>query len=133
MPLDLSAALFDLLVARQGMNAPSAAEVGEEAVWLHTDFITSFYLTRRGRMLVTDSFEPDTPAREATDAETTSALVVAARKVPQLIDLLPPRPADAPDCGKCEGTRWWTLPARDVNGKEIKIICPDCAGKGWTK
>jgi hypothetical protein len=130
--LDVSPALFDLLAARQDNHAPNVTDhLEDEVVWLHTDFSTSFYLTRRGRMLVTDVFEPDAHARAATDAETTSALVLAGRSVPQLMDLLPPRPATAVDCGKCRASRWWTLPARDVNGEEIKVICPDCAGKGW--
>jgi hypothetical protein len=131
MRLDVDGTLFDLIAAGQGPNAPKEGELEEPAVWLQTDFSTSFYLTRGGRILVTDAFEPDVRAREATEGETWSALILGARRFPQLLDLLPSRPADALDCGKCQGTRWWTMPARDLNGKEIRIICPDCSGKGW--
>jgi hypothetical protein len=115
-------------------NALPGDDVEEPSVWLHTDLGPSFFLTRSGRILVTDAFEPDAPPREATNDEASAAMVLGARNLdaPQLLLLLPPQPAGALQCNRCDGTLWWTLDGRDVKGNEVTIICPVCSGKGWT-
>jgi hypothetical protein len=114
-------------------NALPREEINEPTVWLHTDLGPSFFLTRSGRILVTDAFEPDAPLREATTDEASAAIVLGARNLdaPQLLELLPLQPADTLPCNRCAGTRWSTLDVRDVNGIEVTIICPVCSGKGW--
>ena len=136
MFLDVNDQLFAILTAHQHARANSSAAdgLGEEAVWLHTDIGPSYYLTRSGRVLVTDAFHADAGPREASADEAVAALVLGARNLaaPQLLELLPARPARARECDRCRGARWWTLPARDVKGDEMTVICPVCSGKGWT-
>ena len=59
MLLDVNESLFSVLTAREHAraNALPADEVEEPNVRLHTDVGPSFYLTRGGRILVTDAFE----------------------------------------------------------------------------
>jgi hypothetical protein len=134
MPLAVNDALFALLASHERARANPAQDDGitEDAVWLHTDMGPSYYLTRSGRVLVTDAFEPAIGPRDATEHEVSAALVVGARNLsaPQLLELLPSRPAGSTECTRCRGDRWWSI--RDVNGTEAKIICPDCSGRGWT-
>jgi hypothetical protein len=136
MRLDVNETLFGVLTAHEHAraNALRAHEVEEPNVWLHTDLGPSFFLTRSGRVLVTDAFEADAPPREATIDEASAALVLGSRNLaaPQLLELLPQKPTDALQCTRCDGTRWWTLPGRDVKGNEVTIICPMCCGRGWT-
>jgi hypothetical protein len=136
MLFDVSENLFRALAAHEHAraNALREDEVEEPNVWLHTDLGPSFYLTRSGRILVTDAFEADTPPREATVDEASAAVVLGARNLgaPQLLRLLPPRSIGALQCTRCDGSRWATLEARDVKGNEVTIICPVCSGKGWT-
>jgi hypothetical protein len=134
MTLVVNESLFALLATHERARADPAAGNGieEEAVWLHTDMGPSFYLTRSGRILVTDAFKPEAAPRDATEHESSAALVLGARNLaaPQLLDLLPARPSSAGDCSRCQGTRWWSF--SDVNSVEAKSICPDCSGRGWT-
>src|SRR5262245_47647258 len=120
MTLVVTESLFKLVAAHERAQANPAWKVGirEDAVWLHTDLWRSFYLTRGGRVLATDDLESEGGPREASDHETSAALVLGARNLaaPQLLDLLPSRPVAAADCSRCRGTRWW--PIRDVNGAD---------------
>ena len=68
---------------------------------------------------------PNEPDRyewhEATGNERWGALVLGARRMPELLQLLPVRGADVPDCTRCGGTGF-------VLGG---VVCPDCGGLGW--
>jgi hypothetical protein len=59
-------------------------------------------------------------SREATPEERIVALVLGARRMPQLRQHLPIRPASAPDCDRCGGTGDWR-----------SVICLSCMGLGW--
>jgi hypothetical protein len=123
---------------RARANAPTPGEFVEEVVWLHTDMGPSYYLTRDGRILTTDAFEPDLEPRETSDCERSAALVLGARNLdaPQLLELLPVRPAAASDCPRCGGSRWRRLRGGTRIGggdQPFMIICPDCSGRGWIR
>ena len=59
--------------------------------------------------------------REASGNDRWGALVLGSRRLPELRQLLPARPAGTPDCSRCEGSGF-------VLGG---VLCPDCAGLGW--
>jgi hypothetical protein len=105
-----------------------------EAVWLHTDMGPSSYLLRDGRVVVINAFEPDAPPRLAEEDEAVSVFVCAADNLscPEILQALPARPAQASECTQCRGTRWWQLPGQWSGPSKGVIVCPLCAGRGWT-
>jgi hypothetical protein len=127
MPPDVDN-LFSVLLTHQvaRANAPAPGTFDEEVVWLCTDLWTSYYLTRDWRIFTTDAIEPSARPRIASARGHSGALVLGARNLdaPQLLSLLPPRPASARDCRRCGGERWSSL------GQSGKQICSDCNGKG---
>jgi hypothetical protein len=54
-----------------------------------------------------------------------AALVEGAQKYPELVVLLPARPAAARQCPDCAGT------GRLAMVKELGLLCGTCAGIGW--
>ena len=62
-------------------------------------------------------------AQEASVPGRLLALVIAAERFPDLREMLPVRPASAPDCPACQGT------GRFAGFDNIK--CLECAGLGW--
>jgi hypothetical protein len=44
--------------------------------------------------------------------------------IPELAQLLPARPNDAPDCVRCSGKG-------QLSDFAFKVLCPDCGGLGW--
>ena len=52
--------------------------------------------------------------------------ILGARHMPELVELIPPRPEDAVTCSKCSGKGW----QHPVPG--ITYICQPCAGLGWS-
>jgi hypothetical protein len=133
--ISIPSSLFDRLRAQQGGgDAPSGVASFGEAVWLHTDMGPSSYWLGDGREVVIDAFEPDAPPRLAAENEAVSAFVCAAKNLscPEILESLPARPPEATECPQCHGTRWWQLPGQwSGPGKGI-IVCPRCAGRGWT-
>ncbi len=66
--------------------------------------------------------DPDTYEWQQADRiERWGALLIATKRYPELLELLPARTPEAPDCGKCGGSGR-LMP--DVN-------CPECGGLGW--
>jgi len=63
------------------------------------------------------------PYQEQNPGFHTLALVVGCREHPELRELLPTRPADAPDCHACGG-------AGALAGFE-SLACGSCHGLGW--
>jgi hypothetical protein len=59
--------------------------------------------------------------RSATEPERIAALVIGSRRIPELADLLPRRPAAATNCLPCRGTGWLFQ----------DVVCMDCGGLGW--
>jgi hypothetical protein len=68
--------------------------------------------------------------REARGNERWAALVLGSKRMPELKKLLPQRPPNAPDCGRCGG-RGEILVSRQAEGDDRGIICPDCGALGW--
>jgi len=66
--------------------------------------------------------DPDTyEYRQAVRIERWGALLIATKRYPELLELLPTRSREAPDCKKCGGSGHLIA---DVN-------CPECGGLGW--
>ena len=61
--------------------------------------------------------------RDASPKERIGALVLGARRHPELHELLPERPDGAPNCATCAGTG--DFPPAPA------ILCPACEGLGW--
>ena len=137
MLIEIAASTFDRLVEHPHAraNAIDPHEIGATAVWLHTDMGPSYFLTRDGRILVTDAFEPSAGARSATDDECVMALVLGARNLsaPELLFLLPQQPASASTCLECSGTRWSRLPIKATDGSDVVVICLVCSGRGCSR
>ena len=55
-----------------------------------------------------------------------ACLILGSRTLPNLAQLVPVRPADAPTCEKCKGVGW--LHEVIWSGG---ILCQDCSGLGW--
>ena len=53
--------------------------------------------------------------------ERIGALVLGTERFPELAALLPERPANTPDCARCNGSGM-------IMGK---LVCPDCGALGW--
>ena len=132
--INVPTSLFDSLRARQREDVVSSdvANYGA-AIWLHTSLGTSYYLLRDGRVVITEVLDSEMPLRIATDDEVLGALVLGAKTLeePQLLAALPPRPPTATDCLRCSGTRWWQAPGTWTPVAPM-LVCPDCAGRGWT-
>jgi hypothetical protein len=110
----------------------------EDAFLLDRGLGPAIYLTADGRVLLDltgwdDAADP--PVREATDDEAISSLVVGSKKtgVTELLELLPPRPAHARSCSRCNGERWMELGTKAGTSEPGRVVCWDCSGRGWTE
>jgi hypothetical protein len=97
---------------------------------------SSGYLLPDGRVWMEfedERLESDTiTSREATPEERIIALVLGARHMPHLRQLLPVRPSSATDCERCGGTgHWFPDATRGVKDADAWVICPTCMGLGW--
>lgn len=54
------------------------------------------------------------------------ALLLGAKRYPEIRDIIPARPSGAKDCEQCAGTG--TL---SVNGREVSGVACKCGGLGW--
>jgi hypothetical protein len=105
----------------------------EDVVHLYYGLGPAQFLTFDGRVLV-DNYDWDgSGAYEVSEPkEAWSAVVVGADVFgcPELLRLLPRRPATASDCPACRGAGWHFLPCAD--GRQGKVVCWDvCGGLGW--
>ena len=51
--------------------------------------------------------------------------LLGARKIPELVRVLPLRTSDATDCDQCSGSGWFQVKA------DFRIPCGTCGGMGW--
>jgi hypothetical protein len=107
---------------------PTAAEWLREvdAVYLYGSIGVEAVLKRDGTVRLRLEEWPDLrphTERVATPAERLEAIALGAMEFPQLKELLPVRPTDAPDCPACGGSGEYSL----AKG----VLCPQCAGAGW--
>ena len=106
----------------------------ENAILITGSFSGALYLTVDGRVIAYDIVygDDDQVPYETTDIfEQQLALLIAADRfdVPELLDLLPSKPAATADCPLCAGTRWFRV--KDANGTPTKLVCTQCRGLGW--
>ena len=135
MRFTLSEELLRKLRAHRASQAHTDDALREEdAFLLDAGLGPCSYLTTDGRVLVDCSAwdENDAALREATDDEATCALVVGAKKtgIADLLTLVPAPPHSSVSCPRCDGERWMDY-GRDVRGQVIRVVCPDCSGRGW--
>jgi hypothetical protein len=93
----------------------------------------SWYLTRDGKVLEEDVIL-GTELHEIEPPVSWIAIVCGAKTLgcPELLGLLPPKPAAARICGRCGGARRSDLFAGVEEPHEpILVVCADCQGLGW--
>jgi hypothetical protein len=121
-----------LLVVRSGQAV--AAEVENlleiEAVWLYGWMGNSAHLGLDGRVVGWGAAE-GLPPEVVEDPENVARLITLGSHwlaIPELTDLLPPRPPGSVVCPYCDGWRWNSTP---VSGYPEGCICFVCKGVGW--
>jgi hypothetical protein len=68
----------------------------------------------------------DTEPREVSvPVRNRLALVAGSKLIPELAQLIPPRPAEAGDCHECQRTGETGLTP------QVKWLCSRCGGVGW--
>ncbi len=118
----LSALLRERIAAQvvvaglEGWPANSVTRQG--LLLLHLDVVWVYGISADGVVLAVDV--DDTQQQLETALHAVNAVAQAARKFPELRELLPERPADAIACSFCEGTG-------DAGGS---VACV-CEGLGW--
>ena len=89
------------------------------------DMLETVYLRPDGTFFGWDNDTPDQTDIvndiQADGGNRTCLLVWGARRHPELVALLPPRPSDAKDCAGCDGTG---------HGPKVDM-CYACYGLGW--
>jgi hypothetical protein len=90
------------------------------------------YLSTDGRIV----WDDDVWGVIGTRGEAFAAVVAGAQKtgVPELRDLLPARESPASDCADCHATGRFDFDSelKDTENRPFSIVCPQCAGLGWT-
>jgi hypothetical protein len=71
----------------------------------------------------------DTPVIDRSRRAQLLVLTLGARTLPQLLLLLPKRPAAAATCSDCRGEGWFR--AKDGEGRDFSFVCMACCGLGW--
>jgi hypothetical protein len=137
MRFEIPAHLIPRLRAMQSnWRNKSAKAVGlEDAVRLFSDFGKDTYMTFDGRFII-DPWLDQGPLYETSDPkEAYSAFLLGAKQweAPWLLEMLPTRPGNAPDCEVCKGRGFVRLPSsfKDAHGKPAEIVCQVCGGLGW--
>ena len=121
IPPDLRELIRDWIAEAKG--SPDALSPDGRALRIYGDIGGAAYLTPEGEILsqAWDSVKPLEP--EPNPKLRLMALVVGARKRPELRRLLPSRPSDAITCNACKGTGWLEIGT-------ARVIC-GCGGIGW--
>jgi hypothetical protein len=105
----------------------------DEVVCLRAGGGHAAYLGTDGRIHYENYGEAKDP-RVLTDPRDVASTIVKCANdigVPELIELLPPRPAGGEICRLCEGRRW-ELPASSGDPDGRPWCCRRCHGLGWT-
>ena len=111
-------------------NYPDEVMLGNDAVIMTLGLGDAMYLTFDGRVIVWNYMDEQRPREATILREVATALVIGSRMLatPELLDLLPARPAGARTCARCAGSRWSDLAVGDA---QLGIVCPECEGLGW--
>lgn len=100
----------------------------------------AMYLSLDGRVIIWNYDDGESPceANDPHDIAAGVALAVERWSMPELLPLLPTRPADGHECPTCGGERWLRHSAgRWVRFSEgpanaVQAVCRICCGLGWT-
>jgi hypothetical protein len=113
---------------RWAKAAPFARQHAENnLLMLDRDWFTDIVIADTGEIRIIFT-EDETPSRLATEEEGRKALFTSIHNYPELLSLLPARPADAITCSACQGTG--IVEAKFSNPSWKSIICA-CGGAGW--
>jgi hypothetical protein len=93
-----------------------------KAVYVAGSMDACYYLTLNGQVLREDDEQPLAVATEPFYIYGT--LIIAAQRfdLPELLTLVPARPADGVVCHHCAGTSYL---------RQDRLLCPTCEAKGW--
>lgn len=130
IPPELLRKLRDRFATRQRRDI----ELNEDAFLLFPGMGPALYLTSDGRVLKDRrDWDESLPIEEGSDDDAVAALVIGAEDLdlPELLELIPAPLPSAQSCTRCGGSRWFTF--KDHFGKTARVICPDCAGRGYTQ
>jgi hypothetical protein len=112
---------------------PDTVLVAQEVVLLTLGFGPAIYLGLDGRVLLWH-YMANEPLRVTEDiADIAAGLVIAAKDydLPELQDLLPPRPVGGVVCQACNGRRWVQFGRRVSSDEPGWLVCWECHGLGW--
>ena len=102
---------------------PSHLTPDGRAVLIYGDMGGAAYVTSDGEIL-TQPWDADRAQPEPDPKLRHTALVIGARRRPELKELLPERSPSDTDCSACSGTGWLQFDA-------ARIVCGQCGGLGW--
>lgn len=95
---------------------------------LARDWTADLVLDESGEVWVLDT-ETGGPPQLATPTERRSALLRGLHAYPEILPLLPERPAAAKTCELCDGAG---VPAIAFENPQLSNLLCKCAGAGWT-
>ena len=72
-------------------------------------------------------FSDEPPVVDRSRQAQIACLILGSRTLPNLAQLLPIRPPEAPTCDPCRGVGWLHQGVLGPRG----ILCHDCSGLGW--
>jgi len=135
----VSARLFALspgLIARLRIareeGGPDDVTAAYDAFMLDPGLGPLTYLSSDGRIV----WDDDGWGVVGTRAQAFAAILVGTKKtgILELRELLPTREPQATDCAKCSATGWFDAGGQlaDLEGRPFSLVCPTCAGLGWT-
>ena len=131
-PSELSAKI-QARIDRALESDPGALSADRKAIIVEGSIGHNCYVSPDGDVFMESydigSEEPSTLDRSIRSQ--ISCLVLGSRTLPELADLLPTRPADAPTCETCGGSgRLLQEFFRDQSAGK-GVLCHECCGLGW--
>jgi hypothetical protein len=133
IPEPLRAKLVALRAEQLQHPYPDEVLVGREVVVLTLGMGPAIYLGLDGRVVIWHYMEDEPPRITEDLKDIAGGLVIGAKNndLPELLDLLPKRPAGGVVCRLCSGRRWVEFGTR-LDGKTPEwLVCWECNGLGW--
>jgi hypothetical protein len=131
-PSDLSLEI-QARIDRALKSHPGALSADRKALLVEGSFGHGCYVSPDGDIFMetydVGSDEPSTFDRSRRAQ--ISCLKLGSRTLPQLAELLPPRPSDAPTCLTCGGSGWLLQELFEKQSAGDGVLCHDCCGLGW--
>lgn len=137
MPLEIPDSLREKLVALRAkqLSSPNPDEVVVEqgVVLLDGGMGPALYIGLDGTIVIWHYMEDESPRITDDLKDIAAALLVGAEKqgLPELLELLPQRPADGVVCELCSGSRWIQVGIKLDKRTPGRIVCVECGGVGW--